>query len=159
MLHSCLLYLNMMYKCNKQLCYWILTTHTCAYILNIDAAVWRMRASHVLYEKGTLNLFVDSPWIPLGVPEYFHTPAPAVWSHSPKNRTAPLLSHYRPPRWRLFCNYFPPPSLPLSAPSSMTMRVFATRESTCRISYMRGGTHTKCRNIRVHRIKPGGSYG
>lgn len=150
-----------MYKYNEQPSFTVFTACMCIYI-NIGIAVWRMRASHVLYEKGTLNLSVDSPWIPSGPLNIFTLPPPR-W-YLPKEPNAASLSRYRPP-WRLFCNYFPPPFLPPECPFIHDYARFVTRESTCRISYMKrqreggGSIHTRCRNIRVYRIKLGGSYG
>jgi len=49
-----------------------------------------MRASHVLYEKGTLNLSVDSPWIPLGPLNIFTLPPPQ-WSPKESDGIASIV--------------------------------------------------------------------
>lgn len=135
----------------------------CTYI-NIGVAVWRMRASHVLYEKGTLNLSVDSPWIPSGPLNIFTLPPPRWYPPPPKNRMR-LLYRATDPRDVCFVTIFRHLSYPRVPPHPWLCEIRNEGVHLPHLIYEEGegggggSIHTRCRNIRVYRIKLGGSYG
>lgn len=143
---------------SNQVTRYLLPVRVCTYI-NIVAAEWRMRANHVLYTRvqGTLNLSMDSPWIPSGPPEYFHTPAPTQWSPLEESNRRGFCRSIDL-EWRLFVTIFRHLSYARVPPHPWLCEIRNEGVHLPAFHIWGGtGTHMRCRNIRAHRIKPGGS--